>query len=119
MRKKTIKCLCDDIFWHLIYLLPLILIALVFVQSGSFVNLSTAFATLGLDVISTNPIYSTLTSIFGSTGVVPLFNSTPILEYLSYFVSVYLLHMAVDFLLFIPRFAMNLLDSLYGKGGTE
>ena len=114
MRKKTISCLCDSIFWHLIYLLPLLLIALTLLQTGTIVNLSTAFQTLGLDIITTNPVYTTLTNLFGASGVVPLFNGTAILEFLTYFVSVYLLHMAIDFLLFIPRFAMNCLDSLYG-----
>lgn len=116
MRKRTIKCLCDSIFWHLIYLLPLILIALVFVQSGTFVNLSSAFQTLGLNVITTNPIYTALVDLFGSTGVIPLFEGTAIIEFLSYFVSVYLLHMSIDFLLFIPRLAMGWLDNLYTGG---
>ena len=117
MRKKTISCLCDNIFWHLIYLLPLILVVGVTFETGTLVSLSTAFQTLGLDIISTNPIFTTLQSIFGSTGIVPLFNNVALLEYISYFVSAYLIHMCVDFLLFIPRFAMNFLNKLYGEGG--
>lgn len=116
MRKRTIKCLCDSIFWHLVYLLPLIIIFGVSLQTGNLVNLSTAMQTIGLDVITTNPIYVALSDLFSSTGVVPLFNGTAILEFLSYFVSCYLLHMAIDFLLFIPRLAMNWLDALYTGG---
>ena len=114
MRKRTIKCLCDNIFWHLVYLLPLILVVGVTFETGVFTSISIAMNTLGLDIFTSNPIYITLVDLFGSTGVVPLFTGTAILEYLSYFVSVFLLHMAIDFLLFIPRLAMNWFDNLYG-----
>ena len=114
MRKRTIKCLCDSVFWHLLYLLPLLLVVGVSFETGVFTSVSTAMSTLGLDVFTTNPIYITLTNLFGSAGVVPLFQGTAILEFLSYFVSVFILHLCIDFLLFIPRLAMEWLDNLYG-----
>lgn len=114
MRKRTISHLFDKAFWYLLYLLPLILIAFTFYRTGNLVNLSTCLEQMGLNIITTNPIYTTLIDVFGVSGVLPLFSQPVIFEILTYFISVFLLHMAVDFLLFIPRIAMYWLDKFYG-----
>ena len=116
MRQRTIKNLFDNAFWYLLYLLPLILIAFSFYRTGNLVNLSTCFEQIGFNIITTNPIYTSLIDVFGVSGVLPLFSQPVIFEILTYFISVFLLHMAVDFLLFIPRIAMHWLDKLYGGG---
>lgn len=115
MRKKTVKCLCDNIFWYLIYLLPLILLFGVTFQTGVFTTLSSAMNSVGLNVLTDNVILNSLTQIFGQNGILPLLNND-ILVYLTYFVSVFIMHLAIDFLLFIPRLAMKWQDDLFNKG---
>lgn len=114
MRKKTIKYLCDNIFWYLLYLLPLIIYVIYCFQNGAFVPLTDCLTACHLDVLSNNIIFTSLSSIFGVDGIFPLFNNVDILSYLSYFVSVFIIHLAVDFLLFIPRFAMSIMDKFGG-----
>lgn len=114
MRKKTLNDLIDNIFWYAIYLLPIICMLLVTYQTGAFVSLSSALSSVGLGILTDNPILSTISGIFGASGVLPLFQSTDILVYISYFVSVFVLHLLVDFVLFIPRLCHKWMKSLYG-----
>lgn len=114
MRERTQKNLFDNIFWYLIYLLPLIIWVVVSFRTGNIVSLSNALETMGLKVLENNQILSNLSEIFGSNGVLPLFVSTDILLYISYFICVFLIHLFVDFLLFIPRIAHKWLNKLYG-----
>lgn len=100
--------------WYLLYLLPIFLWIVVSIRSVEIVNLSSAMSTLGLDIFTNNIIYTNLCSIFGANGILPLFNSPDILMFMSYFVSVFLIHLAIDFLLFIPRLADKWLNKLYG-----
>lgn len=102
MRKKTINCLIDGIFWGIIWLMPLICIALVAHQSGSIVNVSQAMSECGFSVLTNNFIFEALNSVFGSGGVVELFSSD-ILSYFTYFISISMLHIMVDVLLWLPR----------------
>ena len=114
MRERTQKNLFDNIFWYLIYLLPLIIWVVVSFRTGNIVSLSNALETMGLKVLENNQILINLSEIFGSNGVLPLFVSTDILLYISYFICVFLIHLFVDFLLFIPRIAHKWLNKLYG-----
>ena len=114
MRERTQKNLFDNIFWYLIYLLPLIIWVVVSFRTGNIVSLSNALETMGLKVLENNQILTNLSEIFGSSGVLPLFVSTDILLYISYFICVFLIHLFVDFLLFIPRIAHKWLNKLYG-----
>lgn len=111
MRKKTIKCLCNEIIWGIMWLLPLILLALVTFQTGQFVSISTAMEVSGFGVLSNNFLFNSLNSVFGVNGVVPMF-SADILSYFTYFVSISLLHLFVDILLWIPRYAHHLLGEV-------
>ena len=115
MRKRTINYLFDEIMWYLIYLLPLFLYLLLIVRTGNMVDFAETFSSFGLDVVSDNIVFSSLSSIFGSNGVMPLFSNTGILFYMSYFVNVFVIHLAVDFLLFIPRLAHKWLNCLWGN----
>lgn len=119
MRKKTIKCLCDSIFWSIVYLLPLIIMALSVYRTGSIVSITSAMSTLGVTIFENNVIYTSLIEIFGSAGIFPLFMQTDIFMFLTYFISAYLLHIVIDILLFIPRFAMNLADNFGNRTGAN
>lgn len=114
MREKTQKNLFDNIMWYGLYLLPLLLWLLVSYQTGEFVTLSTAMSSMGLEIFTDNQILTTLSDIFATTGILPLFASADIILYMSYFISVFLIHLFVDFILFIPRLAHKWLNKLYG-----
>lgn len=114
MRKSTVKCLCDNVFWSLIYLLPLIVLFGVTFETGTFVSLSQAMSNLGLEIFTDNVVYNSLSSIFGVDGVLPLFQNTDIIAYMSYFISTMFLHLFVDIILVLPRYAMNLFDGFIG-----
>lgn len=115
MRKRTISTLFDNIFWYGLYLLPLICFVFMVWHSGlDGVTLATSMSNCGLDIFSQNFIYDGLMSLFGVGGVMPLFNSPDVLAFGSYFISVFLLHLAVDVLLFIPRFAHKCMDCFGG-----
>lgn len=107
MRKRTLKCLFDSIMWYLIYLLPLIIWLIVLARNdfNSSYNLAYVFDTMGLGILNDNIILTSLMQIFGAEGVFPLFSSPALLIYGTYFVSCLILHLAVDFLAFIPRLA--------------
>lgn len=114
MRERTQKNLFDNIFWYLIYLLPLIIWVVVSFRTGNIVSLSNALETMGLKILDNNQIIANLTEIFGSSGIFPMFATADVLLYMTYFISVYLIHLFVDFLLFIPRIAHKWLNKLYG-----
>ena len=113
MRKRTIKCLFDNIFWYLIYSLPLLLMLLHWFKVGT-IDISNVFAISGLSLLSDNVVFVGLSNLFGANGVMPLFASDGLLLFLSYFVICWLVHLAVDVLLFIVRLAHSWLDGFLG-----
>ena len=129
MRKRNIEKTADTVFWYMVYLLPLIgyvIYLFAFGQNPSLVDpgagapdnativsLSSFLSYIGLTTgIQSNVIYNTIWSIFGTTNNNAIFRiaSQPLCIYLAYFVSAVLVHLVVDFLLFIPRFAMKYMD---------
>lgn len=108
MRKKTMSNLADHVFWLLVALLPLVLYVVQFfayelTTVTTFTPFDSFMQTFGVSTSSV--VYTSLVDLFGVDGILPLFsgsNSAPIL-FLSYFVAVEVIHLAVDFLLFIPR----------------
>lgn len=110
MRKRTIKYFCDSIMWYIIYLLPIFAYMLICFNDHN-ASLSGVMSSLGVDILSDNVIYTSLSSLFGVSGVLPLFGSPDLLMYMSYFVSVWLVHVAVDVLLFIVRWFHELMDN--------
>ena len=111
MRKKTIKFVADTLFWYLLYFLP-VLAFLLYIWNGTGVDLSfsTFLTTIGLDVFVDNVIIDTMVSLFGPQGVLPLFNGNTVFIIFGWYISVYLVHLTVDFLLFIPRYAHKLMN---------
>lgn len=127
MRKKTVTHVADTIFWYLLYFLPIIIsIVSVFaysgdwfgvwyVDDGDFSNapfLITLLSFLNyLGFGETSLIYNTLLDIFGTQGLLGVvLPYSPILFYFQYFITVYLMHLCVDFILFIPRIAHKWLN---------
>ena len=114
MRKRTINTFADTIFWYLIYFLPVLVYLLYLIAepaSGtSLISFSTCFDTIGLGFVSDNIVVSSLKDIFGTGGLLPLFSSdTPFIIF-GWFICTYITHLAVDFLLFIPRLAHKWLN---------
>lgn len=126
MRKRNCDKLFDNILWYTIYLFPIIYALVVSYSSlrsftyadwlavdGNSIGYSDmAFWSNLLHVCKVMGVNdgSFFTVVFTTFGNIPLgFNlpmfgsSSSICYYLSYFCSVYILHLVVDFLLFIPR----------------
>lgn len=124
MRKRNIMFIADTIFWYLIYFLPVIMYGIYLIhgsESGALIDFKTFVETqLSLSVMSpANPIYSVLTALFGSGGIIPMFGfdigNTYILVIVTYFATMVLIHLAIDFILFIPRLCHKWMD-MYTKG---
>lgn len=111
MRKRTISCLVDEIFWGIVYLLPIVIILLVTFRTGNVVDFNTAMSSVGLGVLSDNYVFTCLSDLIGSAGVVPLFNSGMI-YFFSYFITCWLCHVIVDVLLWIPRWCHSLISKV-------
>lgn len=109
MRKRNFDHVIDTLFWYFIYLSPL-LFYLVMLWHGSAVDIFTWFGTLGFDV-SNSLVYTTLQQIFGASGVLPLFGSSAPFAVVSWFINCMIIHLAVDFLLFIPRLCHKFMGS--------
>ena len=109
MRKRTSANLVDSAFWFLVAILPLALylITCLSYKLQSSTDTLTAFLPFmkNLGLMDSGIIYNSLSDLFGTGGILPLFSAenNAILVFLSYFVSVEIVHLAVDFLLFIPR----------------
>lgn len=112
MRKKTMSHLFDNVLWYILYLLPVFAFFTMLWRHD--LTLAGAFSACGLDLLADNFVYDALLSLFGSSGTLPLFASNDLLLFGSYFISVFLLHLAVDVLLFIPRFAHKCMDCFGG-----
>lgn len=117
MRKRTIANLVDSAFWFLVSILPLALylITCFSYKLQSATDSLTAFLPFmkNLGLMDSGIIYNSLSDLFGSSGILPLFSAdnNAILLFLSYFVSVQIVHLAVDFLLFIPRLAHKYMNT--------
>lgn len=110
MRKRTVNHVADTIFWYALYFLPVI--AYLLYMHGSAKagvvpsqNLDSFFNGF-CDILLENPVSDSLYYIFASDeGIIPLFNDNAVYYFFSWFVFVYLVHLMIDFILFIPRFA--------------
>ena len=117
MTKKNVLRIADWLLWTLLALLPVIvyLFEFIAVSGMNTAPTVTAFA----DVVSrfvapdsSNVIYTLLSSVFGSSDIAIGKLTTPLLQYFTYFVIVELVHFVVDFALFIPRWALKLMDKV-------
>lgn len=111
MRKKTIKHTADTIFWYLIYFMPAICYFLLFWNNGEqTISLAQMFTQYGFGVTNNNIIATSLQQIFGANGIMPLFTDMGIIYLLTWFASCMIIHLAVDFLLFIVRLSHKWLN---------
>lgn len=106
---NTISFTLDKIFWYILYVLPVIL----YLISGNGVLFDTFLSQIGFTLSEYNPVLSVLSQLFGNSGLLPLFTSDGLLVICSWFVSVFLVHLCVDFLLFIPRLAHRWSGKVY------
>lgn len=113
MRKRTQNRLFANIFWYFIYLLPLIIYCFYCFRNGSFVSISSMFNNMGLSILEDNVIFSSLSSMFGVNGILPFFASNDILIYFTYFASVSIIRLFIDFLLFIPNLCRKFMLYFY------
>ena len=117
MRKRTIANLVDSAFWLLVAVLPIVLYLITCFSykltsaTDSLIAFLPFMKSLGL--VDSGLIYNSLFDLFGTGGILPLFSAenNAILVFLSYFVSVEIVHLAVDFLLFIPRLAHKYMNT--------
>ena len=115
MTKKNVLRIADWLLWTLLALLPVIVYLFEFIAVSGMTTAPTV--TPFADVISrfvspdsNNVIYTLLSSVFGSSDIAIGKLTTPLLQYFTYFVIVELVHFVVDFALFIPRWALKLMD---------
>ena len=72
-------------------------------NAGNLPSLDFVMQKIGITITDDNVIFTTLAGIFTLGGVLPLLANGSVLYYFTYFVFVMLIHLAVDFLVFIPR----------------
>lgn len=59
-----------------------------------------------------NVVYVALTALLGADGIVPLFSTNAPLLMVTWFASMVLVHLFVDFIVFIPRLAHKWLGKM-------
>ena len=117
MRKRTISFTADTVFWYVLYFLPVIgyLLFMFIHPSGTNAVLPISFAdycaTAGFGVVAENTLYTALYEIFGTGGIMPMFSSPTVFICMSWYVSMFMIHIFVDFVLLLPR----LLHKMYDK----
>ena len=117
MRKKTVSHIADTIFWYVLYFLPIVSYLICILShkqiDGFYLNFEQYLFSSNPLFSSTmsSPIFVALDSVFGDSGVLPLFNgmSNSILLVLTWFCNVYIVHLCIDFVLFIPRYCHKLM----------
>lgn len=64
---------------------------------STLISFSDLFNTIGIGFVADNIITSALASIFGVGGVFPIFSTNILFELMTWFIGVYIVHLAVDF----------------------
>ena len=104
MRKRTINHVAETIFWNVIYFIPVIAY-LILLWNGGISTFGSVFDTIGLNIATNSTAFSSLASLFGTEGNLPLFANTDLLVFFAYYINVFIAHIFVDFILFIPKIA--------------
>ena len=103
MRQKSVNFIFDKIMWYLLYFLPILVMIFSSIH-GTPLTIIDTMTQLGVTPSTSNVIYTSLVTIFGTGGVLELFSSTGIFLYLTYFVSCYVCH-------FIHNLIINIVKS--------
>lgn len=110
MRKKTLYYIADKLLWLCLILLPLIIWAIG--SHNGIYTLGSVFNEIGIN--NDNFIYQALYDLFGagSDSIIHFFTQDSLLlVYFTYFIIVEIVHLFVDFILFIPRLSHKWLNS--------
>lgn len=117
MRRKTLVNIADELFWLVVALLPVLFYIGQFLIY-KFDNLASEIPSFysylaSFGILTDSVVYTTLADIFGTNGVLPLFAvDSPVLLFLSYFIIVMIVHVAVDVLVWIPRLSHKWISEL-------
>lgn len=118
MKKCSFTDILDDLFWYIVYLLPIIGYLIYAFRNPNNADNMLEYFELNFSLVP-NIIESTLQDIFGTSGIFPLFeNNGFIISFLAYFVGCVIIHLAVDFLLFIPRLSHKWMSKFVSRGGS-
>ena len=111
MTKKNIFKMIDKLFWLGIVAFPLIVHVVMCIHNDmSAVSLVDTMTRLGLSFSFESPIYTGLYEIFAvGGGYLELISSNALIVFATYFITIEILHLIVDFLLFLIRWAQNIL----------
>lgn len=116
MRRRNFSHALDSIFWYIIYALPFLWYGLSFLSATyTPVGLGDFFNFVGFD-ISSSITFTTLAEIFGASGILPLFDNPVVIQIFAWFINCLIIHLAVDFLLFIPRLAHKFIGKITDTG---
>ena len=120
MRKRTVNHLADTIFWYLLYFLPVLgyLVYLIAEPSTgtNLVSISDFFNSIGIGFVTDNVVIKTMKKLFGANGVLPLFATNAPFEIFGWFICTFIGHLAVDFILFIPRLCHKFMEKFTQNG---
>lgn len=111
MRKRTVSHIAITVFWYVLYFLPVIAYLLfLFIHPGSISTVSPIpfeqfISDIGFTVLTDNIVITSLKQIFGVGGIIPFIESNSIYIILSWYVGVFFMHLFIDVLLFIPKWA--------------
>lgn len=102
----------DKVFWYLLLMLPVISWCVYLFSFNGYGDTSSSLISFGSWLTnqftgsgaSNNVVYTTLNSIFGPSGVFPVFGPSFLL-FVTYLVNIEIIHVFFDVIVFIPRLA--------------
>lgn len=124
MRKRNMSYLIDKLLWLFVLLLPVFayfLMPLGYQLTDSSAALPTFADYISqFGISSDNVVYTAIVGMFGSTnGIIHMFDEdSSLLLFFTYFVTVELVHLVVDFIVFIPRLAHKWM-SVFTREGDD
>lgn len=115
MRKRNIPILIDSVFWLIMWLLPVLFYLFNYLSydissSGISIAAFSDFIVSNFGISDSSIIYTTLITIFTDNNYLGVIDSTisnSLILYVIYIFFIELIHIFVDVILFIPRFAHN------------
>lgn len=105
MRKRTINHMAETVFWNIVYFIPIFAFLILLFKTGSAFEFGIIFESIGLNIAENSVAYTSLSQIFGVDGILPLFKNADLLVFFTYYINVFIAHIFVDFILFIPKLA--------------
>lgn len=111
MRKRTIKYISDKALWLFAMLIPLIYTLVVnfhYTETHAPISVLDVFTNVeyGFAVANDNFILVALNELFGTAGVLPLWDASSFVPYfITYLVVIVLVQLAFDVITFIPKLA--------------